>query len=51
MRTSGRRFLEPNWPRTVGLMTWLLLLHALGRDTDAYAAAYHEARTQRESAR
>lgn len=47
MRTSGRRLLEPDWPRTVGLMTWLLLLHALGADTDAYATAYHQPRRTR----
>jgi hypothetical protein len=44
-RTSGRRLLAPHWPRAVGLMTWLLLLHAVGADTDAYAARYHKPRT------
>lgn len=44
VRTSGRRFLTPGWPRSVGLIAWLLLLHRLGRDTEGYAAPYHAAR-------
>jgi rSAM/selenodomain-associated transferase 2 len=47
VRTSGRRFLDAGWPRTVGLMTWLLMLHALGADTDRYAAVYHRRRVTR----
>jgi rSAM/selenodomain-associated transferase 2 len=41
VRASGRRLLAPGWLRTVGLMTWLLVLHSLGRDTEAYARRYH----------
>jgi len=44
VRTSGRRLLAPDWRRTVALITWLLTLHALGRDTDAHAARYHAPR-------
>jgi rSAM/selenodomain-associated transferase 2 len=44
VRASGRRLAGPGWPRTVGLMTWLLILHSLGRDTEAYARHYHAAR-------
>jgi rSAM/selenodomain-associated transferase 2 len=44
VRTSGRRLLAPDWPRTIALMTWLLLLHTLGADTDRYASRYHERR-------
>jgi rSAM/selenodomain-associated transferase 2 len=44
MRTSGRRLLESSWPRTVGLMTRLLVLHWLGVNTDRYAAVYHAPR-------
>jgi rSAM/selenodomain-associated transferase 2 len=44
VRTSGRRFLAPGWPRALGLIAWLLALHALGCDTDDYAARYHAAR-------
>lgn len=40
-RTSGRRLLAPDWPRTIRLMTWLLILHTFGADTDRYAARYH----------
>lgn len=43
-RTSGRRLLAPDWRRTVGLITWLLALHTLGRNTDAYATRYHAPR-------
>jgi rSAM/selenodomain-associated transferase 2 len=41
VRASGRRLTGPGWPGTVGLMTWLLILHCLGRDTEAYARRYH----------
>ncbi|MGH7267903.1 MAG: glycosyltransferase [Candidatus Rokuibacteriota bacterium] len=41
VRTSGRRLLGPDWVRTIGLMTWLLILHGFGRDTDRYATRYH----------
>ena len=44
VRTSGRRLLAPDWRRSVGLITWLLALHTLGRDTDAYASRYHAPR-------
>ncbi|MBI2466601.1 MAG: TIGR04283 family arsenosugar biosynthesis glycosyltransferase [Candidatus Rokubacteria bacterium] len=44
VRSSGRRFLRPDWTRPVGLITWLLLLHTLGCDTEGYAARYHAAR-------
>ncbi len=44
VRSSGRRFLQPDWARAVALITWLLLLHTLGRDTEGYAARYHAAR-------
>lgn len=44
VRASGRRLAGPGWLRTVGLMTWLLILHSLGRDTEAYARRYHAAR-------
>lgn len=44
VRASGRRLLAPDWGRTVGLITWLLALHMLGRDTEAYAARYHAPR-------
>jgi len=44
VRTSGRRFLGPGWQRTVALITWLLALHTLGCDTEAYAARYHAPR-------
>lgn len=45
VRASGRRFLQPDWARTVGLITWLLVLHTLGLDTEGYAARYHAPRT------
>jgi hypothetical protein len=41
VRASGRRLTGPGWLRTVGLMTWLLVLHSLGRDTESYARRYH----------
>ncbi len=44
VRASGRRLVGPGWPREVGLITWLLLLHALGRDTEGYARRYHAPR-------
>jgi rSAM/selenodomain-associated transferase 2 len=44
VRTSGRRFLAPGWPRALGLITWLLALHTLGYDTEGYAARYHAPR-------
>jgi rSAM/selenodomain-associated transferase 2 len=44
VRASGRRLTGPGWLRTVGLMTWLLLLHSLGRDTEPYARRYHAPR-------
>jgi rSAM/selenodomain-associated transferase 2 len=50
VRSSGRRLMGPGWPRTVGLITWLLVLHRLGRDTDAYAARYHARRIAGRSA-
>ena len=50
VRASGRRLAGPGWPRTVGLMTWLLILHSLGRDTEAYARRYHAARIAGRSA-
>jgi len=50
VRSSGRRLMGPGWPRTIGLITWLLVLHRLGRDTDAYAARYHARRIEGRSA-
>ncbi len=44
VRTSGRRFLTRDWPLSVGLITWLLIRHSLGRDTERYAGRYHAAR-------
>jgi rSAM/selenodomain-associated transferase 2 len=44
VRTSGRRFLGPDWRRTVALITWLLVLHTFGYDTDGYAARYYRPR-------
>jgi rSAM/selenodomain-associated transferase 2 len=44
VRSSGRRLLARDWPRSIGLMTWLLLLHSLGANTDEYARRYHDRR-------
>ncbi len=44
VRSSGRRLLARGFCRTIGLMTWLIALHALGRDTEGYAARYHGGR-------
>ena len=44
VKSSGRRLLGPDWTRAVALITWLLVLHALGRDTEPYAARYHAPR-------
>jgi rSAM/selenodomain-associated transferase 2 len=46
VRTSGRRLLAPDWPRSIRLMTWLLILHTVGADTDRYAARYHQRASQ-----
>jgi rSAM/selenodomain-associated transferase 2 len=44
VRSSGRRLIGRGWARAVALITWLLALHALGRDTEPYAARYHAPR-------
>ncbi len=40
LRTSGRRFLARGPWRTFFFIVWLLLLHTLGLDTEAYADYY-----------
>lgn len=47
VRSSGRRLVGRGWTRAVALIAWLLALHALGRDTEPYAARYHAPRIGR----
>jgi rSAM/selenodomain-associated transferase 2 len=46
VQTSGRRLLAPDWGHTLALVTWLLVLHTLGCETDGYAARYHAPRSE-----